>query len=185
MYWHQITTQLGTEYPIVFTHGDIAARNIMVRDGRIVALLDWEFAGWYPEYWEYVFALRGMDNIDWETLGRYIPSLFAKRPVNQLPVVQQTDANRFSGIYISTLATMTVEGYFMVTIQDRPVPRHTVRMSKEDGGVFEVDFQTAWNEMGLDAGRSNEVEVKVHFSARENRSIPSIASVDGYNDGNV
>ncbi|POR34215.1 Uncharacterized protein TPAR_05585 [Tolypocladium paradoxum] len=79
MYWHQITTQLGTEYPIVFTHGDIAARNIMVRDGRIVALLDWEFAGWYPEYWEYVFALRGMDNIDWETLGRYLPSLFTKR----------------------------------------------------------------------------------------------------------
>ncbi|KAK1768748.1 kinase-like domain-containing protein [Phialemonium atrogriseum] len=79
MYWHQITTQLGAEYPIVFTHADIAARNIMVRDGRIVALLDWEFAGWYPEYWEYVFALRGMDNIDWETLGRHLPSLFAKR----------------------------------------------------------------------------------------------------------
>lgn len=79
MYWHQITTQLGAEYPIVFTHGDIAARNIIVRDGRIVALLDWEFAGWCPEYWEYVFALRGMDNVDWETLGRYLPSLFPKR----------------------------------------------------------------------------------------------------------
>ncbi|OIW26255.1 kinase-like protein [Coniochaeta ligniaria NRRL 30616] len=79
MYWHQITAQLGAEYPIVFTHGDIAARNIMMHDGRIVALLDWEFAGWYPEYWEYVFALRGLDNIDWETLGRHLPSLFAKR----------------------------------------------------------------------------------------------------------
>lgn len=50
-----------------------------MRDGRIVALLDWEYAGWYPEYWEYVFTLNGMDNIDWETLGRYVPSLFAKR----------------------------------------------------------------------------------------------------------
>lgn len=79
IYWHQITTQLGAEYPIVFTHGDIASRNIIIYEGRIVALLDWEFAGWYPEYWEYVFALRGMDNIDWETLGRQIPSLFAKR----------------------------------------------------------------------------------------------------------
>ncbi|OAA68588.1 Protein kinase-like domain protein [Niveomyces insectorum RCEF 264] len=79
MYWHQITTQLGSSYPIVFTHGDIAARNIMVRDGRIVALLDWEFAGWYPAYWDYVFALRGLDNIDWETLGCHIPSLFPKR----------------------------------------------------------------------------------------------------------
>ncbi|KAH6954220.1 hypothetical protein FAVG1_02287 [Fusarium avenaceum] len=42
MHWHQITTQLGAEYPIVFTHGDISSRNIIVRDGRIVALLDWE-----------------------------------------------------------------------------------------------------------------------------------------------
>ncbi|GAP91906.2 putative phosphotransferase enzyme family protein [Rosellinia necatrix] len=79
MYWHQITTQLGADYPIVFTHGDIASRNIIVRDGRIVALLDWELAGWYPEYWEYVFALRGLDNLDWDTLGQHIPSLFAKR----------------------------------------------------------------------------------------------------------
>ncbi|QPG97664.1 hypothetical protein C2857_006686 [Epichloe festucae Fl1] len=78
MYWHQITTQLGAECPIVFTHGDIASRNIIISEGRIVALLDWEFAGWYPEYWEYVFTLRGMDNIDWETLGQQLPSLFAK-----------------------------------------------------------------------------------------------------------
>lgn len=79
MHWHQITSQLGEDYPIVFTHGDIAARNIMVRDGRIVAILDWEFAGWLPEYWEYAFALRGLDNIDWETLGQHLPDLFAKR----------------------------------------------------------------------------------------------------------
>ncbi|KAI0402492.1 kinase-like domain-containing protein [Xylaria palmicola] len=79
MYWHQITTQLGAECPIVFTHSDIAARNIMVRDGKIVALLDWELSGWYPEYWEYVFALRGLDNTDWETLGLNVPSLFDKR----------------------------------------------------------------------------------------------------------
>ncbi|KAI0868059.1 kinase-like domain-containing protein [Hypoxylon argillaceum] len=79
MYWHQITTHLRTECPVVFTHGDIAARNILVRDGNIVALLDWEFAGWFPEYWEYVFALRGLDNIDWETLGIDLPSLFTQR----------------------------------------------------------------------------------------------------------
>lgn len=79
MYWHQITTQLGAQFAVVFTHGDIAARNIIVRDGHIVALLDWEFAGWCPEYWEYVFALRGLDNIDWETLRSHLPTLFDKR----------------------------------------------------------------------------------------------------------
>lgn len=79
VYWHQITTQLGADYPIIFTHGDIAARNIMIRDGRIVAILDWELAGWYPEYWEYVYAMKGLDKIDWETLGLHLPSLFVKR----------------------------------------------------------------------------------------------------------
>lgn len=79
MFWHQITTRLRNECPIVFTHTDLAARNIMVHDGRIVAILDWESSGWYPDYWEYVLALRGMDNVDWETLGRHLPDLFPQR----------------------------------------------------------------------------------------------------------
>lgn len=49
---------------IVYTHGDLTPRNIMVKDGRIVAILDWEFAGWYPEYWEYAKAFYGAD---WKT----------------------------------------------------------------------------------------------------------------------
>lgn len=69
--------QLGNDYNNVFTQGDISAHNIIVRDGRIVALLNWEFARWYPEYWEYTFALRGLD--DRETLGQHLPLLFAKR----------------------------------------------------------------------------------------------------------
>ncbi|KAJ4306559.1 hypothetical protein N0V88_001363 [Collariella sp. IMI 366227] len=76
MYWDQITRQLAGDYPIVFTHGDIAARNILVRDGRIAAIIDWEYAGWFPKYWEYVFTLRGLDNLDWVTLGSEVPSLF-------------------------------------------------------------------------------------------------------------
>jgi aminoglycoside phosphotransferase (APT) family kinase protein len=64
MHFHQITAQLCADYPVVFTHGDLAARNILVRDGHIVAILDWEFAGWYPVYWAYVLAMRGLDNVD-------------------------------------------------------------------------------------------------------------------------
>ncbi|KAK4103154.1 kinase-like protein [Parathielavia hyrcaniae] len=79
MYWHQITTQLVADYPIIFTYGDIAARNIMVRDGHVVAILDWEYAGCYPAYWDYTLALRGLDNVGWETLGSHLPSRFPKR----------------------------------------------------------------------------------------------------------
>ncbi|TFY62614.1 hypothetical protein EVG20_g6636 [Dentipellis fragilis] len=45
-------------HPIVFTHGDIAKRNIIVEKetGRILALIDWEHAGWFPAHWEYCKA---------------------------------------------------------------------------------------------------------------------------------
>ncbi|ENH72131.1 hypothetical protein FOC1_g10006503 [Fusarium oxysporum f. sp. cubense race 1] len=79
LHWAQMTKQLGADYPIVFTHGDISSRNIMIRDGRIVAILGWEWAGWYPVYWDYVFALRGLDNVDWKTLGSHVPTLFDER----------------------------------------------------------------------------------------------------------
>ncbi|TCD69488.1 hypothetical protein EIP91_007418 [Steccherinum ochraceum] len=42
-----------------FTHGDLAPRNIMVDGagtGKIVAILDWDASGWFPEYWEYIKA---------------------------------------------------------------------------------------------------------------------------------
>ena len=40
-------------HSIVFTHGDFLPRNIIVKDRKVVGILDWEMAGWYPEYWEY------------------------------------------------------------------------------------------------------------------------------------
>ena len=55
---------------------------------KAVGLIDWEQAGWYPDYWEYVFALRGLDNIDWETLGQYLPLLFTKRYDHQYILMQ-------------------------------------------------------------------------------------------------
>ena len=45
-------------HPIAFTHGDLKHQNIMVANGQITALLDWESAGWYPDYWELTTPLR-------------------------------------------------------------------------------------------------------------------------------
>ncbi|KAK4574083.1 hypothetical protein LTR86_001844 [Recurvomyces mirabilis] len=44
------------KYKVCFTHGDLGVQNILVRDAKVVAVLDWECAGWYPEYWEYTKA---------------------------------------------------------------------------------------------------------------------------------
>ncbi|KAI0554545.1 kinase-like domain-containing protein [Xylaria curta] len=38
----------------VFTHNDLAPRNVLIDEaGKITGLVDWELAGWYPDYWEY------------------------------------------------------------------------------------------------------------------------------------
>ncbi|KAI0970617.1 hypothetical protein F4678DRAFT_473059 [Xylaria arbuscula] len=53
-----VRSQLRTDHEIVFTHGDLHPSNIIVRDGRIAAIIDWELAGFYPEYHELVKPLR-------------------------------------------------------------------------------------------------------------------------------
>lgn len=40
------------------THGDMGPHNILVENGRVTAVLDWELSGWYPEYWEYVKMIQ-------------------------------------------------------------------------------------------------------------------------------
>ncbi len=42
----------------VFTHGDLHQANLILRDDGTVVIIDWEFAGWYPTYWEYCDAIR-------------------------------------------------------------------------------------------------------------------------------
>jgi tRNA A-37 threonylcarbamoyl transferase component Bud32 len=50
----------------VMTHGDLNPRNVLVKGSKVVAVLDWEMAGFYPEYWEYVKALYRPDwNSSW------------------------------------------------------------------------------------------------------------------------
>ncbi|KAL3468864.1 kinase-like protein [Aspergillus californicus] len=43
-------------HDIVFTHGDLNPRNILAENGKITGIVDWENAGWFPEYWEYTKA---------------------------------------------------------------------------------------------------------------------------------
>lgn len=46
-------------HEIVFTHGDLHAINIIARPGEgIVAVIDWELAGYYPEYLDFVKPFR-------------------------------------------------------------------------------------------------------------------------------
>ncbi|KAF2426480.1 kinase-like protein, partial [Tothia fuscella] len=42
-----------TDHEIVFSHGDLAFHNVIVHDGHVAAIIDWEYAGWYPEHWDF------------------------------------------------------------------------------------------------------------------------------------
>lgn len=43
--------------PIRYTHPDLRTYNIIVRDGHLSGIVDWEDAGWYPSAWQ-VHAMR-------------------------------------------------------------------------------------------------------------------------------
>ena len=46
-------------YSTVLTHGDLDLRNILVRGGRVAAIIDWDTFGWYPDFWEPMVMHRG------------------------------------------------------------------------------------------------------------------------------
>ncbi|QPC73204.1 hypothetical protein HYE68_003956 [Fusarium pseudograminearum] len=79
-----VPTVLG-DFPVIFTHGDFHMGNIMVEKTpvspsqetsthgnenqwsyQVTGLVDWESAGWYPAYWDYVTAVaRPPPEKDW------------------------------------------------------------------------------------------------------------------------
>ncbi|KID95611.1 phosphotransferase enzyme family protein, partial [Metarhizium majus ARSEF 297] len=73
---------MRADHDLVATHADLHPRNIMVEwdteEGgslHITAIINWELAGWYPEYWEFVKALHTVDTkgalADWY---EYLPT---------------------------------------------------------------------------------------------------------------
>ena len=77
---HHVATyeqMLSMSHSIVFTHGDLMDHNIMVQDGHITGIIDWETAGWLPDYWEFTTALRGPKwhpEPPWRSFMRSLPS---------------------------------------------------------------------------------------------------------------
>lgn len=59
-------------YELKFTHAALCPANILVDDaGRITALVGWESAGWYPEYWEYT----QMCHLTPKTMGDWLDAM--------------------------------------------------------------------------------------------------------------
>jgi len=74
-----IASMLRTDHRIVFTHGDLHPRNILVVDSpdggvRLSGIIDWEASGFYPEYWEHLKALNTRDVRDESDWWTHLPS---------------------------------------------------------------------------------------------------------------
>ncbi|PGH12250.1 hypothetical protein AJ79_04430 [Helicocarpus griseus UAMH5409] len=58
---------LNDNYMIQFAHADLSFENILVNEhtGKVTAILDWEMAGFWPEWWEFLKALYGGRSLPW------------------------------------------------------------------------------------------------------------------------
>jgi aminoglycoside phosphotransferase (APT) family kinase protein len=56
--------------PYTFTHGDLSTSNIMVKDGNVVGIIDWEASGYFPVWWEFVATniYQNEKDQEWKTL---------------------------------------------------------------------------------------------------------------------
>lgn len=72
-------------YQTRFAHADLVPRNIVIHKGRVAAVVDWAFSGWYPEYWEFTKAHYGLfPQQDWyealyKAMPRYDAEMAAER----------------------------------------------------------------------------------------------------------
>lgn len=58
--------------PYTFTHGDLNIGNIMVKDGNVTGVIDWEASGYFPVWWEFVATaiVNGPEDREWKRLLR-------------------------------------------------------------------------------------------------------------------
>ncbi|KAJ5674511.1 uncharacterized protein N7477_004445 [Penicillium maclennaniae] len=55
--------------PYTFTHSDLTNVNIMLDNGSLAGILDWEPSGYFPVRWEFTYT-----GIEWKDLLRkYLP----------------------------------------------------------------------------------------------------------------
>jgi aminoglycoside phosphotransferase len=70
----------------VFTHGDINPFNVLVRGDEVAAIIDWECAGWFPNYWEYTSAWYGnLTRTEWqEALSKFLDAFPAELEMEEV-----------------------------------------------------------------------------------------------------
>lgn len=83
----------ATRHRNVFTHGDLWPHNVLVgEDGHLKGILDWETAGWLPEYWEFTTIMKRCSGTWWYQVAtwmggdRYEHELQCEKAIHRLTV---------------------------------------------------------------------------------------------------
>ncbi|KAI0154605.1 kinase-like protein [Xylariaceae sp. FL1272] len=82
-YQHVLPTVLRGNGSSVFTNNDFQRKNVLVQPDGTLVIIDWEFASWYPIYWEYSTATyaHGDWKDDWH---EYICMVLDEYPTQSL-----------------------------------------------------------------------------------------------------
>lgn len=74
--------RLSDEFDIVFAHADISWENILVdpATGAVTGVVDWEMAGFWPEWWEFRKALYASRSQTWwiDVVKQIMPEYLAE-----------------------------------------------------------------------------------------------------------
>lgn len=65
--------RMPTISPFTFTHGDLTNVNIMVNDdGNLAGIIDWEWSGFFPVWWEFAVSsmAHSQSDAEWKALLR-------------------------------------------------------------------------------------------------------------------
>jgi hypothetical protein len=68
------------------------------------------------------------------------------------------------GLYISNLPEFSWQDRMMATISGKVIPVLFISVSDTSKHVLEIDVESAWKALELEAGWSNEVEIKVYIN---------------------
>ncbi|KAF8652655.1 hypothetical protein AX16_004261 [Volvariella volvacea WC 439] len=65
----------NTHYRLCFTHGNLDPNNLYFENGQLTGIVNWERAGWYPEYWEYIRIMYRKEEYTlwWNMFRRMFP----------------------------------------------------------------------------------------------------------------
>ncbi|KAG6105587.1 hypothetical protein E4U14_005045 [Claviceps sp. LM454 group G7] len=78
-FYRRVLPLVLRENSIVFSHGNLRQKNIMLKPDGQPVLIGWKAAGWYPAYWEHVIVMFwhwGTED-DWH---EYLPRIMEEYP---------------------------------------------------------------------------------------------------------